>query len=80
MNADIFVSICRQQVIGRCHHLKEAIRLAQERTQEEFLDIVIWQGTEAICAVLAGGRVVMLDETWTTTCSDSEPILVQPSK
>lgn len=79
MNSDIFVSICRQQVVGRCHHLDEAIRLARERTEAEFLDVVIWQGTEALCAVLAG-RVVPLAETWAPTCADSEPVLVPLSK
>lgn len=75
MNATIFLSTCRQHVVGRSHRLEEALRLAQERSGQAWEDLVIWKGTEVIAVVTAGGDVHATGTSWTTVTCDRDSIL-----
>lgn len=55
---NMYTLITRDRVIGRTHRLKEAIRLAQERTALEWTDVGIWRNDELRVVVKTGGEAI----------------------
>jgi hypothetical protein len=61
-----FTLTCRAVVIDHYPHLHLAIAAAQQQTAAEWIDVAIWNGTEMVAIVAAGGSVRLLhSECWT---------------
>jgi len=58
----IYLTTCRQEILGSSNNLPEAIRLAKESAGESFKDVAIWKADEdeLVAVVTAGADVHLL--------------------
>jgi hypothetical protein len=76
MNGEFLVT-CRRRTIGTAPTFQQALDLAREKTETEWLDAVVWRHAEVLCIVTAGGDV-QLPMSWETVpVEDVDPSLTE---